>query len=382
MSLNIPTEDRIPEIDNQKIKKMAKEIEIQAEDLSMRLDRLKDRLQDSKDKYEDEAALAEEKHEAGRVYLNEADKLLASVHAAQQRAKGDRNNIDKLFKKSQHLVDVIKNYFADTNGDNISDDIDLDGITVDSIDRKSDALSDRIESYRTNVADMTTQAQNAFEDAADTLKTAEDNLEMANTVDSETTKLQDSIRLDQEKLNEKDRSSFERKFKDKSDEVEQKYAESKQIASMADNAREQVDTLALNLDSIEALLAEIKDRKLIETVDEISKTFDDSNMRDNIQKQQNEYKKRKDSFEAQKAASAERVAEFERELAASLQHLHKNQKLEKTLESEVERLNQIHKALPNWCKKSSKTNENGAFSSASSSSSNSASLRDSITEQT
>jgi len=244
---------------------------------------------------------------------------------------------------------------------------------------------------------MTTQAQNAFEDAADTLKTAEDNLEMANTVDSETTKLQDSIRLDQEKLNEKDRSSFERKFKDKSDEViifikpftikhfyqvEQKYAESKQIASMADNAREQVDTLALNLDSIEALLAEIKDRKLIETVDEISKTFDDSNMRDNIQKQQNEYKKRKDSFEAQKAASAERVAEFERELAASLQHLHKNQKLEKTLESEVERLNQIHKALPNWCKKSSKTNENGAFSSASSSSSNSASLRDSITEQT
>ena len=84
-------------------------------DLSMRLDRLKDRLQDSRDKYEDEAALAEEKHEAGRVYLNEADKLLASVHAAQQKAKGDRNNIDKLFKKSQHLVDVIKNYFADVS---------------------------------------------------------------------------------------------------------------------------------------------------------------------------------------------------------------------------------------------------------------------------
>ena len=31
MALNIPTEDRIPDIDNQKIKKMAKEIEIQAE---------------------------------------------------------------------------------------------------------------------------------------------------------------------------------------------------------------------------------------------------------------------------------------------------------------------------------------------------------------
>jgi hypothetical protein len=40
---------------------------------------------------------------------------------------------------------VIKNYFADTNGDDISDDIDLGGITVDSIDRKCDALSDRIE---------------------------------------------------------------------------------------------------------------------------------------------------------------------------------------------------------------------------------------------
>lgn len=83
--------------------------------MSKRLDRLKDRLQDSRDRYEDEATLAEAKYEAGRKYLNDADKLLASVHAAQQKAKGDRSNIDKLFKKSQHLVDVIKNYFADVS---------------------------------------------------------------------------------------------------------------------------------------------------------------------------------------------------------------------------------------------------------------------------
>ena len=81
----------------------------------MRLDRLKDRLQDSKDKYEDEATIAKEKYEAGRYYLDKADKLLASVHAAQQKAKGDFTNIEKLFKKSQHLVEVIKNYFADVS---------------------------------------------------------------------------------------------------------------------------------------------------------------------------------------------------------------------------------------------------------------------------
>jgi hypothetical protein len=66
---------------------------------------------------------------------------------------------------------------------------------------------------------MTSQAENAFEDAADTFKSAEENFEMAKTVVSETTKLQDSILLDKERLNEKDRSSFEIKFKDKSDEV-------------------------------------------------------------------------------------------------------------------------------------------------------------------
>lgn len=151
---------------------------------------------------------------------------------------------------------------------------------------------------------------------------------------------------------------------------------------MADNAREQVDTLGLNLDSIEALLAEIKDRNLMKTVDEISDTFDKSDTKKNIANQQDAYKLLKDSFEAQKAAAAERVAEFERELAASRQHLSKNQNLEKTLEAEVERLDKIHDALPNWCKKSAKTNENGAFSSASSSSSNSAVFRDSISEQT
>ena len=151
---------------------------------------------------------------------------------------------------------------------------------------------------------------------------------------------------------------------------------------MADNAREQVDTLALNLDSIEALLAEIKDRKLMETVNKISETFDKSDTKANIKEQQDAYQALKDSFEAQKAAAAERMEEFERELQSSLVHLHKNQKLEKTLESEVERLSKVHDALPNWCKKSAKTNENGAFSSASSSSSNSASLRDSITEMT
>ena len=66
---------------------------------------------------------------------------------------------------------------------------------------------------------MSTQAENAFEDAADTLKTADDNLKMANTVVSETTRLQDSILLDTENLNERDGSSFERKFMDKSNEV-------------------------------------------------------------------------------------------------------------------------------------------------------------------
>ena len=151
---------------------------------------------------------------------------------------------------------------------------------------------------------------------------------------------------------------------------------------MADNAREQVDTLGLNLDSIEALLAEIKDRNLMKTVDEISDTFDKSDTKKNIASQQDAYKLLKDSFEAQKGAAAERVAEFERELAASRQHLSKNQNLENTLEAEVERLDKIHDALPNWCKKSAKTNENGAFSSASSSSSNSAVFRDSISEQT
>jgi hypothetical protein len=151
---------------------------------------------------------------------------------------------------------------------------------------------------------------------------------------------------------------------------------------MADNAREQVDTLGLNLDSIEALLAEIKDRNLMKTVDEISDTFDKSDTKKNIANQQDAYKLLKDSFEAQSAAAAERVAEFERELAASRQHLSKNQNLENTLEAEVERLDKIHDALPNWCKKSAKTNENGAFSSASSSSSNSAVFRDSISEQT
>ena len=90
---------------------------------------------------------------------------------------------------------------------------------MDGLERKADALSDRIESYRTNVADMSTQAENAFEDAADTLRTAEDNLNMANTVVSETTNLQDNILVDTENLNERDGSSFERKFKDKSDEV-------------------------------------------------------------------------------------------------------------------------------------------------------------------
>ena len=151
---------------------------------------------------------------------------------------------------------------------------------------------------------------------------------------------------------------------------------------MADNAREQVDTLGLNLDSIEALLAEIKDRNLMQTVDKISEEFGQSDTLKNFQNQLDNYNALKDSFEAQKAATAERVAEFERELAASRQHLQKNQKLEKTLESEVERLDKIHEALPNWCKKSAKTNENGAFSSASSSSSNSAVFRDSISEQT
>ena len=67
---------------------------------------------------------------------------------------------------------------------------------------------------------MSTQAENAFEDAADTLKTADDNLKMANTVVSETTRLQDSILLDTENLNERDGSSFERKFMDKSNEVQ------------------------------------------------------------------------------------------------------------------------------------------------------------------
>lgn len=151
---------------------------------------------------------------------------------------------------------------------------------------------------------------------------------------------------------------------------------------MADNAREQVDTLGLNLDSIEALLAEIKDRNLMETVDKISDEFAQSDTLKNFQNQLDNYNALKESFEAQKAATAERVAEFERELQASRQHLQKNQKLEKTLESEVERLDKIHDALPNWCKKSAKTNENGAFSSASSSSSNSAVFRDSISEQT
>lgn len=151
---------------------------------------------------------------------------------------------------------------------------------------------------------------------------------------------------------------------------------------MADNAREQVDTLGLNLDSIEALLAEIKDRNLMETVDKISDEFGQSDTLKNFQNQLDNYNALKDSFEAQKAATAERVEEFERELQASRQHLQKNQKLEKTLESEVERLDKIHEALPNWCKKSAKTNENGAFSSASSSSSNSAVFRDSISEQT
>ena len=152
---------------------------------------------------------------------------------------------------------------------------------------------------------------------------------------------------------------------------------------MASNAREQVDTLALNLDSIEALLAEIKDRDLLTIVDDISKTFGKSETRDDIAKTQEAYQLLKDKFEAQKAGAMEKVEQMERDLQSSRQHLSKNKALEKTLQSEVDRLSQIHDALPNWCKKNAKTNESGSSSASSSAdSSSSRNWREPITEQT
>ena len=118
--------------------------------------------------------------------------------------------------------------------------------------------------------------------------------------------------------------------------MEEKLAESKRIASLATNAREQVDTLELNLESIEALLAEIKDRNLLETVEKVSSIFDESKTRDDIAKTQEAYQMLKDKFEAQRNGAAERVAEMEQELLKSRQHLSKNKALEKTLQSEVQ----------------------------------------------
>ena len=115
--------------------------------------------------------------------------------------------------------------------------------------------------------------------------------------------------------------------------MEEKLAESKRIASLATNAREQVDTLELNLESIEALLAEIKDRNLLETVEKVSSIFDESKTRDDIAKTQEAYQMLKDKFEAQRNGAAERVAEMEQELLKSRQHLSKNKALEKTLQT-------------------------------------------------
>lgn len=366
MALHIPTKADIPSIDTKTIMAMTSEIQSQADDLNLRLDRLQNELADSKAKYLDEASLAQHKYLAGRVILDKADRLMAEVHGAKQRAIDDKSKIGKLIKKAQHLVEVIKNYFSDVSTNPFPNE-DLQGLTVEDLDQRADKAQNEVNALKPNVDEIAQVAKEVYDDSVDTATTATANLKQAKAVSNQTENLSNIISGEITIIEEMDQKEFVQKFQSKSDEVDNKLQESKQVKSMANTARDQVEDTIMNLQDIEVLLKDVKDKNYTEIVDYITSIFKNSALYGRIPSVEAAYNALKAEFDASKVAMGSKVVEMEQQLVADRARLAQNKKMESALAKEVDRLEQIHDSLPNWCRKARETAEFGVPSGSTSS---------------